>query len=129
MRKLSRRGVDIAALQLVLVGKGDGVDQEVQPAPLLRNSAKAASSEPCSETSQSITAAGFSGSTSGSTRFLNSVALIGEGEFGAGLVQGLGDAPGDGAVVGDAHDQAALALHEYLRGHALLQESPVPHLG
>ena len=40
------------------------------------------------------------------------VALIGEGELGALRVAGLGDAPGDRAVVGDPHDQAALAAHE-----------------
>ena len=34
-RKLSRRGVDVAAGQLVLVGKADGVDEEVELAPLL----------------------------------------------------------------------------------------------
>ncbi len=38
-------------------------------------------------------------------------ALVGEGHFGARGVQGLGDTPGDRALVGDAHDQAALAGH------------------
>ena len=37
----------------------------------LPSSAKAASMEPWLVTSQSISAAGFSGSTSGTTRFLN----------------------------------------------------------
>ena len=40
------------------------------------------------------------------------LALIGEGEFRAVLAQGLGDAPGNGMVVGDAHDEAALSLHQ-----------------
>ena len=43
---------------------------------------------------------------------LQRVALIGEGELGALRVRGPGDAPGDRAVVGDAHDQAALARQE-----------------
>ena len=43
---------------------------------------------------------------------LERIALIGEGEFGALRMAGLGDAPGDRAVVGDPHDQAALAAHE-----------------
>ena len=43
---------------------------------------------------------------------LQRVALIGEGELGALRVAGLGDAPGDRPVVGDPHDQAALAAHE-----------------
>ena len=49
---------------------------------------------------------------------LEQIALIGEGQFGAGLVQRLGDAPGDGAVVGHAHDQAAFAFHESVERHA-----------
>ena len=33
--KFSRVGVGVAALELVLVGKGDGVDEEVDAAPVL----------------------------------------------------------------------------------------------
>src|ERR687886_767271 len=48
-------------------------------------------------------------------------ALIGEGQLGALLGQALGDAPRDGVVVGDAHDEAALPAHEPLRStHAPL---------
>ena len=50
------------------------------------------------------------------------VALIGERELGALVGAGLGDAPGDRPVVGDAHDQAALAGHQALSNrhvHAL----------
>jgi hypothetical protein len=43
---------------------------------------------------------------------LQRIALIGESEFGAGGVAGLGNAPGDLAVVGDAEDDPALALHQ-----------------
>ena len=43
---------------------------------------------------------------------LQGVALIGEGELGAVRMAGLGDAPGDRPVVGDPHDQAALAAHQ-----------------
>ncbi len=39
------------------------------------------------------------------------LALIGEGEFGAVVTQGFGDAPGDRALVGDTHDQALLTRH------------------
>ena len=46
------------------------------------------------------------------------VALVGKGQFGARIVQGLGDAPGDGVLVGHAHDQAAFALHEAWKCHA-----------
>ena len=43
-------------------------------------------------------------------------ALIGEGKFRALAVQHAGDAPGDGAVIGDAHHQAPLAGHDGSRG-------------
>ena len=43
---------------------------------------------------------------------LQGVALIGEGELGAGIRRRLGDTPGDRAVVGDAHDETALAPQE-----------------
>ena len=38
--------------------------------------------------------------------------LVGEGKLGAVLGEALGDAPGDGMVVGDPHHQAALAAHQ-----------------
>ena len=40
------------------------------------------------------------------------LALIGEGQFGTGGGKSFGDTPGDGMVVGDAHNEAALAGHE-----------------
>ena len=43
---------------------------------------------------------------------LQRVALPGERDLRAGIVACLGDAPGDRAVVGDAQDHAALALHQ-----------------
>ena len=39
-------------------------------------------------------------------------ALVGEGELGAGGMGGLRDAPGNRPLVGHAHDQATLALHQ-----------------
>ena len=49
---------------------------------------------------------------------LQRVALVCEGELGAVLVCRGGDAPGDGAVVGDAHHEPALAGHDWSRlGH------------
>ena len=42
---------------------------------------------------------------------LQRLALIGEGELGAGGARGLGDAPGDRTVVGDAEDHALEAAH------------------
>src|SRR5690349_11589212 len=43
---------------------------------------------------------------------LQRVALIGESEFRAMLMRRPGDAPGDGTVVRDPHDEAALAAHQ-----------------
>jgi hypothetical protein len=40
------------------------------------------------------------------------LALIGEGQFGPVLAQFTGNAPGNGMVIGDAHHQAAPALHQ-----------------
>ena len=44
---------------------------------------------------------------------LDGVALIGERDLGALIGHGLGDAPGDRAVVGDAEHEAALARHQF----------------
>ena len=43
---------------------------------------------------------------------LQRFALIGECDFGTLIGAGLGNAPGNGSVVGDTHDQAALAGHK-----------------
>ncbi len=43
---------------------------------------------------------------------LEGVALIGEREFRAVSPRGLGDAPSDRSIVGNAQDQAALAPHQ-----------------
>src|SRR3974390_3853389 len=43
---------------------------------------------------------------------LQRLALPGQRDFRARRVAGLGDAPGDRAVVGDAENHPALALHE-----------------
>jgi len=43
---------------------------------------------------------------------LDRLALVGERQFGALCGTRLGDAPGDGTVVGDAHDEPAFARHQ-----------------
>ena len=84
----------------------------------LPSSAKAASMEAWSETSQSISAAGLQRLDQRQHALLEHIALIGKGQFRAGLVQRLGDAPGNGVLIGDAHDQAAFALHQAFKRHA-----------
>ena len=54
------------------------------------------------------------------------LALVGEGEFGALGRQRLGDAPGDRVVVGDPHDEAALAAHQAARGGGRRRRVPAP---
>ena len=39
-------------------------------------------------------------------------ALIGEGKLGALGPEGLGNTPGDGVIIGNAHDQTAFSLHQ-----------------
>ena len=53
---------------------------------------------------------------------LEVLALIGEGDLRALRRQLLGDAPRDGAVIRDAHHEAALALHQVACG-----EGPFGH--
>lgn len=48
----------------------------------------------------------------GADTLFQRLALVGKGEFRAGLAAGPRDAPGDRTVVRDAHDEAALARHE-----------------
>ena len=44
--------------------------------------------------------------------FAERIALIGEGEFRTVIGEHFGDAPGDGMIIGDAHDEAAFAFHQ-----------------
>ena len=74
--------------------------------------------EAWSETSQSIIAAGFERLDQRQDALLEHIALIGKGQFRARVMQRLGDAPGDGMLVGDAHDQAFLAFHKAFKRHA-----------
>ena len=43
---------------------------------------------------------------------LDGLALIGEGDLGALIGHGLGDAPGDGAIIGNAEHEPAFACHQ-----------------
>ena len=111
-------GIDVAALQLLLVGVGDRVDEIVQAPPGGSQTIE-----------QDIQARGIGhvgrqdqlGAEllgQGPHTFEQGLALIGDRHLGTLRMQRLGDPPGEGAVVGNAHDQASLALHERLRiGH------------
>ncbi len=57
---------------------------------------------------------------------LQRLALVGEGHLRALGGQLAGDAPGDGILVGDAHDEALLAPHQLALGQliALVRHAP-----
>ena len=110
--EIVRRGVDVAAVELIPVGERDGMHQEIERAPGRLHGGEhridgrglgdvaMADDDAADLLRQRLDA------------LLERVALIGEGELRAVLVAGLGDAPGERAVVRDPHDQAALAAHE-----------------
>ena len=83
-------------------------------------SAKTASMEAASVTSQWPATCGADAFGERAHALFQRFALIGEGELGARVMGGLGDAPGDGAIVGDAHDQAALACQNARRARLRL---------
>jgi hypothetical protein len=103
------RGLDVAARQLVLVGKGDRVDEEVEPAP-----ARLDLGEDGVDAGEigHVAMAGDDRAEFGRKRLdalLESVALVGQRKLGALRGAGLRDAPGNGAVVCHAQDEPALA--------------------
>ena len=111
-REIVGRGVDVAPLELLLVGEGDGVDDEIEVAP-----DRAELGEGGVERGRLGHVAVDQGRRAqrldqGDDALLERLALIGEGELGALAGQRLGDAPGDRAIIGDPHDEAALAGHD-----------------
>jgi len=57
---------------------------------------------------------------------LQGIALVRKRNLAALSVNGLGNTPGDGAVVGNAHDEAALARHQSGRlNHKTLQKQKI----
>ena len=105
-------GVDIAAGELVLVGKGDGMDQEIEAAP---ETLDLGEDRIHRRRVGDVAMADDMGADLLGQRLdalLQGVALVGQRDIRAGIAAGPGDSPGDRPVVGDAHDQAALPLHE-----------------
>ena len=112
LAEIVRRGVDVAAIELLLVGEGDGVHHEVERAPgLLRGREHGVDGRRIGHVAmaehlradllrQRLDA------------LLQRIALVGEGNVGALGAAGPGDAPGQRPVVGDPQDQTALAAHE-----------------
>ena len=109
------RGIDVPALQLLLVGKGDGVDDEIDAAPGARQTV-----ERGIKARLVLNIAGhhqaraqrFGERLDAPTQRLG---LIGEGQLGPMFTKRPGDPPGDRVAVGHAHDQPALAGHKSAR--------------
>ena len=110
-------------------GEGDGVDEAVQPAPLFAKTGEDGVDfgVACHVAGQEDFAAKF-GAHFFDARF-EFVVLVGEGEFGAFAVHGLGDAVGDGEVAGKAGDEdffAAEEAHGFVLGFEVIENSPPP---
>src|SRR5690606_32102155 len=58
---------------------------------------------------------------------LQRLALIGEGEFRTMFGAGLGNAPGNRSVIGNAHDEAAFALHQVALNFQAIAGDGVAH--
>ena len=119
--EILERGVGIAAAKLILVGIADGVDHEVQLAPLLlqRVEHRVDGGFVTHVARQHDGRAGFLRQRTHA--LLQRLTQIGEGQLGPLGAARLGDAPGDGAVVGDAHDETLFAGHQGSgSGHAIL---------
>src|SRR5262249_56203519 len=109
---VARRRPQAAAGKLLLVGEGDGVQEEIEPPPFRPNrresradsvrfgDAAAADHHPADLLRQRF------------NPFLQRLALISEGELGGVPVGRLWDTRGERAVVGDTQDQAAFAAQE-----------------
>ena len=111
-------GVQETPGQFVLVGKGDGVDHEINRGPARAESVEGRVQRGIIRhvhIDHEIRA------NTGRQRFepfAEGLALVGEGQLCPRLVQRAGDAPGDRAVIGHAHDQAAFSGH-CTHGHTL----------
>ena len=82
LQEVVARGVDVLALQLLLVGEGDGMDHEIERAPAPASiAAKVASMLASSVTSQGTTMLGADRLRQRPHALLQRLALIGEGEL------------------------------------------------
>ena len=110
--KIIGGGFEIAAVELILVGEGDRVHHEVDLAPFLPEHAEygvdGRGIDDIAMAEQD--AVEFLGERL--DPLLQRVALPGERDLRPRRVAGPGDAPGNRAVVGDAENDPALALHQ-----------------
>ena len=115
LREVLFRRIDVAAVEFVLVGEGDGVDEEVEAAPGLGEFVEHGIHR---RRIGHVAGQDDLGAEFGGQRLdplLQRVALIGKRDLGALRRARLGDTPGDRTIVGDAHDQPAFAGHQRAR--------------
>ena len=111
-QEIGARGVGVAALELVLVGERDRVHQEIERAPLLGDGRERGVDRRRVLDVARQQQVGIDGLRQRLDAAAERLALIGEGERRAVRGERLRNAPGDRVVVGDPHDQPALALHQ-----------------
>ena len=113
-----RRGVHIAALELFPVGERHCVYEKIEPVPFARELRECSVDRALLRDVAIDDRGGFERLDQGRDTLPERLALVGESKLRAGNVQRLCDAPGDGAVVRDPHDEPALASHQSLGRHA-----------
>jgi hypothetical protein len=111
-REILGRRIDIAALELLLVGEGDRMNEKIERRPdgfqlLKAGIDRALFGHVAIDQRRRVERL-----DEGDDALLERVSLVGEGKLGSGLVERARDTPGDGAFIGDAHDEPAFALHE-----------------
>ena len=109
---LARGHVDVAALQFVLVGEADRVNDEINRSPSFfqRGENRVDGGDVLHVAGQHERRAKAFGQRLDA--LAEGLALISEGEFGALRRQCPRDAPGDRVIVRDAHHEPAFSLHD-----------------
>jgi len=107
-------GIDVTAAQFGLVGKADGVDDEIHLSPTLLKIAEQRINRGgvADVAGQDDIGAQLFGQ--GADALFQRLALVGKGQIGPGVGQCLGDSPCDRFIVGEAHDQPALSRHQFV---------------
>ena len=107
------RGIQKAAVEILTVGKGYGVDQDVQVAPVVFD--QGGSVGDLAVVAHVTLEGKFTAQvlTEGLHPFFNGLAHIVEGQARALFLKGGGDAVGDASVVGKAHDQGFFSLQQH----------------
>ena len=106
------RRVGISAFELGLVRIGDPVNEEVDPAEAVRHGIDGSIHRFELFDIARDHQFGPEALGQGLHALAKGLALVGERQFGAFRRQRLGDAPGDGMIVGHSHNEPALAAHE-----------------